>query len=676
MSDKLHIDFETKSRIDLLKCGLDPYARHPSTKVLMMSYGMNQEPVKLWQPHLQPKAPAELRDALLDPYVEKHAWNDMFERMILEHVMRLKVPGKWRDTAKKARYLSLPGQLFMCGPIVGIDPDKQKLASGRRLINLFCKPRTDKQRVKDDREFNDWNSHPEEFNDFGTYCVIDTEAERAIGEKFEAYPMPDHEWAIAELNNVINSRGLPIDLDFVRNALQMADRAKTQLLKELREVCGMSNVTGVAVFKAWAKERGYPFNDLRKDTIKRALADFENEMSPECKRALVLRRDAMATATAKYKTLLEAQHGGVLRQGFVFYGAQRTGRFSGAKFQPHNLKKPDKTLEKKLAHITQLVRDDDYDSIDFEFSYPLRVLGSVVRSAIRARPGKILRVSDLNAIENRVLGWLANCKRTLSVFENELDPYKAFGVHLYQTEYDSLTKLQRDNSKPAVLGAGYRLGGGTLAKNKAGDIVKTGLWGYAESMGIKLTKEESWQAVAVYREIHPAVVKYWYDLEWAAQRAIVQKIPTRVGHVVFDYVKGFLRMRLPSGRHLYYLRPFYRKVKFMGPEGPYYKDSLHYEGVNQITKQWGLLTTHGGKLCENACQAVARDVIVHGLEGAEELGFYTIGHVHDEIITEEDIDDTYHTPLLLSQTMSRVPSWGKGLPLAAVGYQSDFYKKD
>jgi DNA polymerase len=614
---KLNHDFETRSRVDLPKRGLDVYARDPSTKVLMLSWAVDDGKVSLWEPH-KGKAPAELRDALLDPHVEKHAWNDNFERTIFEHVLKIKVPGTWRDTMKKARYLSLPGALFECGPIVGIDADKQKMSSGRALINKFCKPRTEKQRTAAKPwEFNDWTTDPEAWDEFGRYCVIDTEAERAIAKKFDAYQMPEREWEIAALDRVINLRGLPIDVPFVMSAITMADRAKLDLKRELRDLCGAVNVTGVAAFQEWAKKLGYPFNDMRKDTVKRALSDFLKEKDANTlllRKALGVRSDATKTATSKYNALMDRQHEGILRGTFEFYGAQRTGRWAGRGFQPQNLKKPDKNIAKKLDYVTQLVRDDDYDNIDFEFGYPIRVLGSVVRSSIRARPGKILRVADLNAIENRVLGWLAGCKRTLGVFERNLDPYKAFGVHLYQTPYDQITAEQRTGSKPAVLGAGYRLGGGTLMKNKKGDIVKTGLWGYAENMGIVISKEESWQAVAVFREIHPAIVKFWYALEEAALRAVNQRIPTRVGHLVLDYVKGFLRIKLPSGRHLYYLRPHYKSVKFIGPEGPYYKDCLHYEGVDQVTKRWGVLTTHGGKICENCLGSKTRVLTPSGVQ--------------------------------------------------------------
>lgn len=697
MTDRLHTDFETRSRIDLKALGLGPYSRSPSTRVLMQSWAINDGAIKLWLPALGEPEPAELRDARLDPHIEKHAWNAGFERAIYAHVLRVPVAGPWRCTAVLSRYLSLPSDLFSASRIANKhDKNKQKSSDGTRLIRKFCVPNS----VSKARPF-EWADHttdPEDWDRFCGYCVQDTESERAFFHIANKYPMPAREWVLYELDHEINERGIRINVAFAEAAFELADRDKKQLKAQLREATGLPNAMGQAAFLAWAREHGYPFNNLQKGWVVKAI-DLLEEDDP-LRDILAMRVRAGRNTPAKYTTVAriadETDHRA--RYTIVFRGAQRTGRHAGSKFQPHNLARIQKRFAKHLEAVVEMIEQRDFDLIDLWHGSVVDTVSNVVRCVVQASEGRTLVVCDLNAIENRVLGWLSRCPGILDVFKQGLDPYKAFGVHLFRKAYEALTQEERDKSKPAVLGCGYRLGGGDEVEDSNGDLVKTGLWGYAENMGVKLSREMCHTAVAVWRQLYPEVVQYWYDLEEAVHRVVIGGETVRVGPVVFDKFRAALRIRLPSGRYLHYIEPRYVTQKFRRPKvdeagekvlqpdpvtgelvqvwDEWEKQTLSYWGTHQKTKQWARLLTHGGKLAENITQAISCDVLEEGkLNARDDYGFEIVMHVHDEIVAESDPDDIIGLPEL-SEAMTRPIPWARGLPLAAAGYVSRIYKKE
>jgi DNA polymerase len=342
-----------------------------------------------------------------------------------------------------------------------------------------------------------------------------------------------------------------------------------------------------------------------------------------------------------------------------------------------------------VEELIQAVRDDDYETVKMLHHEPMKSITGSIRSAIRAPKRKVLRVADLSAIETCTTAWVAGCERLLRVIRDGGDPYKDFGTDLYQKPYDEITKDERQNAKPAVLGCTYRLGGGELKEGK-----RTGLWGYAESMGVNQTKEESARQVRVFREAYPEIPKLWYALEEAVKSAMRSKRKVRPWFkmpdgrrvdvpVEIEYVAPYLTIILPStdpvtGEHrrLYYHKPQIRKVVFQGRDGPYEKEVFSYMGTLQNSRAWGRVFSHGGKITENIVQAIARDVLKEGLIAANEDGFDIRGHVHDEIITLAAANDNTYTVERLVACMSRQLTWAKGLPLGAAGYESPYYRKD
>jgi DNA polymerase len=375
-------------------------------------------------------------------------------------------------------------------------------------------------------------------------------------------------------------------------------------------------------------------------------------------------------------------------------GASRTGRWGGRVVQLHNLPRPGKAFEKLMDETRELILAQDLDTLRMAFGRPMDALATCIRSAIKAPPGYKLIVSDLSAIESRVIGWIAGCETLLNVFREGKDTYKAFGVYLFHKPYEEITKEERNLAKPAVLGAGYRLGGGSEV-GKYPDTKKTGLWAYAESMGISMTKDEAHYAVQVFREVYPEIVQLWYDLESAVFEAMRTLKPQQVGeHLRIDIKAPFLRIRLPSGRYLHYLRPKIEDVRmqtgeveetyvFEKKDGtketltrliPQYitRKNLKYEGYDD-NGFWTRISTHGGKLTENIVQAIARDILAEGMDNAAKAGFHIVGSVHDEIIALEP-ENSPLTVEDLEHCMTNLPPWAD-LPLGAEGYEATVYRK-
>ena len=673
----LHIDIESKSRVDLIKCGLDRYSADPSTRVLMMGWAIDDEPPAMWFPG-QP-VPPKLKAAFLDKTVVLWAHNAQFERVMLQRVLGMKLAvSRWRCTQIMCYYAGLAGKLEDAGQIVGLGDDLAKLATdGRRLIRKFCVPRT--PTAAKPYEWHTEKTDPDDWQLFVDYCARDVVAERALANKLKKFAPPPFIWDEYVLDQKINDAGMPVDVQMAQEAVRAAFHFKRRGVRDLAKRTGLANPMSNTQALPWLQERGYPFSDLRKQTVAKAAALEPSPMTPEAAEIVVARSELNKASVKKYDALLNrAGKGDRLRYNFQYLGAMRTGRFAGRAVQLQNLARPAKAHEDKLGDMREALREGDIEELLLiGGGNLLGSLSSLLRPVFAAPKGKILRVADLSSIEDRKVAWLAGCDTILREHREGLDPYKAFGVHLYNKPYADLTKAERNNSKPGRLGCCYRLSAGRQDVNKNGDEIKTGLWGYAESMGIALTQEECAAAVRAYRNAYPEIVQHWYDLEAAVQKTITTRKPVQVQKVVFDVVAPYLRCRLPSGRYLHYLRPKLEDKEFTAPDGSKYrKTAISYEGSDPVTKKWGTIYTHGGKLLENICQASARDVLVFQMGLVDADGFEIVGHVHDEIITLQDEDDDYHTVTRLEELMSVAPDWCLDLPLGAAGYESSFYRKD
>jgi DNA polymerase len=690
---RLFLDFETRSELDLKIHGLGNYARHASTQVLMLAYAVDEGEVHLWEPHLGPM-PEGLKSSLISPFVTKIAWNVPFEHNILRHKLELDISfNQWIDPQVRARMLSMPGKLDVVCKVLGLPEDLAKDPKGKLLKKIFCGPAKlgGEETLFGITEtwFHDWITKPKEWEEFCDYCRQDLVSLREIAKRLEKFALPDTEVRGWLLDQKINERGLPVDMDLVRGTTIVAAEEKVRLRAELKALTQVENPNSNPQMLAWVQSKGYPFSSLAQPLVKRALAG-EGGIGPEGRQALLLRKQTAKTSDSKLETLSDViGSDGRLRHQYVYMGAGKTGRWASYHVQMANLPRPTKEVEKNLGLALELLKANDRVGLLLEFPNVLEVVSSCIRSLFKAGKGKQLLIADLSAIENRMIGWLAECDSILRVFREGRDPYLDFAALIYNIPYgeiekgykkgDPKFKEMRQQAKPAVLGCGYRLSGGEEVPNDDGDIIKTGLWGYAAGMGITMTQADSHRAVEVFRDKYREIVNYWYALEDAAKNAMHTGQPQRYG-----YVKGhqipvpefrtfgdkLLRITLPSGRGLHYIRPQIELLPFRDTE----KETLTYEGVDAKTKQWTRLKTHGGKLLENLSQAVSRDILLNGLLNADARGFDLIGHVHDEIIAEHEIGTKPGLEELI-ECMTESPSWAVDLPLGADGFASEVYRK-
>jgi DNA polymerase len=694
----LAFDFETYCDLDLKQVGLDLYSAHPSCEVLMCAYSFDGgRTVHHWDRTRNWKMPRDLHDALLDDRTQLWAFNAQFERTILNRVLDIwPTMRRWRCTMVLSYFHSFVGGLDQVARQCGLGTDKQKLSTGNRLIKMFCGP----QKITKANSLRRFTreTHPVEWAMFCEYNEQDVVSECAVKKRLDKpqYPIPDREWRFYALDQRINDRGLPIDRTFVERALDMAEARKDELLTQMRRATGLTNPGSVPQLLPWLKERGYPFDDLRKDSVKKVLTANAGRISGELKKkkgelyptltddcvaVMKLRQQQARTTPTKYAALLKAM-GDDNRMRFVFQfaGASRTARFAGRRFQPQNLTSmrlggEDKTHYEVFRQVTEAIRQNDKDAVALYRSEPMDALAGLVRSSVRAKKGKKLVVCDLSSIESVVIGWVSGCERLLNVFRDGRDAYKDFATELYGVTYEEVTSFMRKMAKPATLGAGYRLGGGEIREGK-----KTGLWGYAENMGIDMTRKEAHRGVATFRRVYKEIPLMWYALEEAIIRTIRTKETTTAGPITFSYRAPYLICHLPSGRNIYYLKPRVRREPFKfidkdtGEEKVIQKDAISYMGKQQNGNNWIRVKSHGGKFIENIVQAIARDILREGLMAADKAGFNIIGHVHDEIICEEDEHGEFNLAFL-RELMIKALTWARKMPLNAAGHETKLYCK-
>lgn len=702
---RLHLDYETASELDLTDVGAWLYVQHPSTKVIMVAWSWDYGPVQQWDIGSGEPFPQEVLDGLADDDVEKWAFNAAFERLVSWYV--LGVRGKysaWFCAMVLAYSQSFMGRLEDVLKQTGAPEHLHKDKEGDKLIRIFCGPQ--KPTKKNPWVWRDAFTDPELWESFKGYNRQDVIAERdGVYKRLIRFPMGPGEWGLYHLDQLINDKGIPINREFVQNAIAMCDRRKDELLQEMISLTGLGNPGSPQQMGGWLRERGYPFDDLRKETIEKVLRENEEMekgtapvpaylirrdwtdngkggfLQPEAVSAMKMRQNHARTSVKKYDAMLQRMgDDNLFRHAFQFGGASRTQRWAGRGVQVHNLTRTPKYLEpedvyaNRLEDVTEIIKRGDYEMLRLYVEEPLDALAGTVRSAIEPlEEDEVLCVADYSSIENVSLGFLARCERILNIFRTGRDPYKDFAASWYAIAYAEVSKKQRTNAKPAVLGAGYRLGGGDLVNGK-----KTGLWGYAENMKVFMTQEEAHSSVNAWREQHPEVVQYWYDLERAIVRTITTGQQTEVGPVRFEWMKPYLVCWLPSGRPMFYYKPEVTyETHYRRRDGePYQKAIISYMGKNQVTQQWERIISHGGKFTENIVQAFARDILALGLRRCHKAGFDLRLHVHDEMVALQRRGDNRYNPEYMIDLMTAPIPWAPNLPLKAAGGVMSFYRKD
>lgn len=650
---KLHVDLETRSRVDLKKVGIDNYANHESTEVLMMAYTFDDGEVELWEPHLGPM-PERVRLALTDPACRKHSWNVNFEFNVIPACLGVPlVINQWFDPASHARYLGYPPNLAEAGDVLGVGVEHEKSKDGKALIKLFSMPTKGKKPTKKNPDgvpstFNDWNSHPEEWKKFCDYCRQDVKAERAIGNELHARtPFPEQEHAVWVIDQVINSRGIPIDLDFVAKALALVETERAAILYDMKQHTGCENPNSPAQLKTWLAANGLEAESLNKQFVADAIK--AGQLTPETAQVLELKQTLGGIAFKKLPVIQSWTRDNRLRYAFLYHSAH-TGRWSSKGVQFHNLLKPTKRVGENMDAIVTAIKT----GVGWPEDIPvIEGVSGALRAAVRALEQARLFVADYSSIENRVLAWIADCPGMLDVFHKGLDPYKSFGVKLYKKPYDEITKEQRNFCKSPVLGCGFGMGGPRLV-------------GYAAQMGQIITEEQAISLVKAWRDAYPEVVEYWDTLGKACMTAVAKKQHLQLGPLRLDgRDPKIFHITLPSGRQLSYDAPEIGKDL-------YHRPVLTH--LTEVKQGWYRVQARGSSLVENVVQAIARDLLVNGMFNVTQAGFEIVLHVHDELVAEVPFTSplTYAT---FEECMTKPPKWALDLPIKAEGYEGAYYHK-
>lgn len=665
--DILSIDVETYCDLDIKDVGAYKYCRHPSFEVLLFAYAFNDEPVELIDFTTEEYAkdnetkkitgwgllPDRVVDALEDKNVLKSAFNANFERSAVLAYGFDNLPEEWDCTMIKAMRLGLPSSLDMVGKALHFPEDKQKMKEGKALIQYFCKPckptKTNGGRIRNLPEHA-----PEKWEIFKEYCKQDVEVERDIRNKLSKYEVIPKEKLLWNLDQEINDRGINLDLDMINRAIDCDEQLSYRLMNEARELTGLDNPNSLAQLKKWIGERvGYAVGSITKDTIPDLIRDAESKGNVEVKRILELRQLMGKTSTKKYQTMINMRcDDGRVRGLLQFYGANRTGRWAGRGVQVQNL--PQNHLP-DLDNARNILKNGDFDTLEFLFDSIPDTLSQLIRTAFIPTEGNRFIVADFSAIEARVIAYIAGEEWRLEVFKQGGDIYcasasKMFGVPV---EKHGVNGELRAKGKIAELALGYGGAGGAIrAFDKAGSI----------------PDEELPKIVSDWRKASPHITKLWWDVDKAAKKAIREKTTVTLHHgIKFIYDPGVLFIELPSGRRLSYIRP---KIE----PGPYDKDIITYDGMQQTSRQWTRLETYGPKLVENIVQAFARDCLGETMFNVTEAGFNIVMHVHDELIL--DVPKEESSVEEICELFAKTISWAPGVPLTADGYQCSYYMKD
>ncbi len=643
--DTLAIDIETYSDVSLPDCGVHRYTASPQFEILLFAYSINEEPTKIIDLASGEEMPEKIMEMLIDDSVTKTAFNAAFERNCINRHFGLSLrPEGWRCTAVQASMLSLPLSLEGVGGALNLD--KKKMSEGKDLIRYFCMP-CKATKANGGRTRNLPSDAPEKWELFKTYCIRDVDVEKQIRKKLSKFPIPKKEQELYCMDQRINDRGIMVDRELISHAITCDLLYKEAATKKAYEISGLENPNSVSQLKGWLNEKGIEVDSLAKAAVEELVENSQDEVSEMMKLRLAMSKTSVKKYEAmKRSVCLDGRVHGLLQ----FYGANRTGRWAGRLVQIHNL--PQNHME-DLELARSIVKEGRYDLIELFYDSTPEVLSELIRTAFVARPGCRFIVSDFSAIEARVMGYLAGESWVMEEFRGAGKIYEQTAAKMFHIPIEEITKGSpyRARGKVASLACQYGGAEGALVSMGALNFVK---------------EEELKGLVQSWRNANPHIVNYWYEIDGAVKAAVKERKITTVGKVTVYYQSGMLKITLPSGRVLSYVRPRMTTNRF-GSE------SVSYEGVG-TNRKWTRIESYGAKFCENIVQAMARDVLAEAMLRLEKRGFDIVCHIHDEVVLE--VPEGRSSVEEVNQIMAVCPDWCEGLPLKAAGFESPFYKKD
>lgn len=674
MINKLYIDLETFSSVDISNSGSYKYFESIDFEILILCYAFDNGPITTIDLAQGEIIPDYFKRALFDSTIELHAHNANFERNAFKAIGINTDISRWHCTAVKSSCCGLPRSLSQVSEALQLE-EKGKLATGKALIRFFSCPikptKTNGYRVR-----NLPHHDLEKWNEYKRYCVNDVEAEREIDKQLASYETTKTERDLYVLDQEINDRGIMIDLTIAYNAIAINDLATFKIIEDLKELTGLENPNSLAQLKQWlTAAMGKDITTLAKGILEDLLKEVEagedldirdfNEfeinnyqLSKKAKQVLELRQKAAKTSIKKYTSMLNCACYNNRAHGlFEFCAAGRTGRWAGRLIQLQNL--PQNHL-KELDYLRELVYKNDYDILDMSYDNIPDILSQLIRTAFIAKTGHTFAVADFSAIEARVIAWLANEEWRLDVFATHGKIYEASAAMMFNIPIEQIGKgsPERQKGKVAELALGYQ--------GAVGALINMG----GEKMG--LSDADMRDIVRKWRLANPKIVRLWEETQSCAIRAIKTHKPvtmTKFKNLVFDFDGNCLTIELPSGRKLFYQKASLTLNKWG-------KQSIQYKGLDQNTKKWGWIDSYGGKFIENIIQAIARDLLANSMLKVNREGLPIVMHVHDEIAVEIPVEDSFRTLEKMCNIMGEPVDWAPGLKLTADGYLTKFYKKD
>ena len=647
----LSLDLETKSSVDIMKSGVYRYAEAEDFAILLFGYAVDSGAVQVIDVANGERIPQEILDALTDDKITKWAFNANFERVCLSRYLsdlgkrldpahenhplsrdriRFLSPCSWRCTMVWTAYMGLPLSLAAVGSVLGLEG--QKMTEGKALIRRFSVP-----------PFHEPAGDKWEL--FKSYNRRDVEVEMAIQKRLSKYPVPQSVWDEYVLDQEINDRGIRLDMPLVENAVKMDATTKEKLTDRLKALTGLENPNSVVQMKEWLKAHGVETESLDKKSVTALLKIAHAPIS----NVLALRQQLAKSSVKKYQTMQNTVCSDDRARGmFQFYGANRTGRFSGRHIQLQNLPR-NYLIDLECARA--LVRQGNYDALEMLYESVPDVLSQLTRTAFIPKEGRKFIVADFSAIEARVLSWLAKERWRMDVFADDGDIYCATASRMFHcnvVKHGENGHL-RQYGKVAELSSGY---GGSVGALKAFGALESGM-----------KEEELKPLVDAWRSANPNIVDFWWAVDRAAKDCIKER-STKVTHGIrFIYQGGMMFIELPSGRRLSYVKPR------IG-ENPFGGESITYMGLD-LSKKWARIESYGPKLVENITQAISRDILCYAMQTLRTMDI--VAHVHDELIIE---CDERVSLVALCEQMARTPPWADGLLLRADGFECNFYQKE
>ena len=648
------IDIESYSECDI-KLGGYRYAMDPSTDALCVVIDRRPDLQVRWVRGDAP--PAFLAGQEFSGYNIL-----MFDRLMWKFVLHPKYGWQnpdlfvFTDTMHRAAYTNLPGSLDSVARALGTSP---KDIYGQRLMMSLCKPAPP---IEDDS--NPRRRHTlEAICRLVDYCAQDVKAELEVADKLPM--LPARERIVCAVDQKVNDRGIFIDTGLVSACISTSEGLARLYRERLFELTGgaASSETDINGIANYCRSKGVPVTQGRGAMDKAAVESYMAApgVDADAREVLGIRQMLGRSSLSKLKRMRDAVcPDSRIRGTLQYYGAHQTGRWAGRIIQPQNF--PRRGLQDYDFAIWCVKQGAE--AMSFYFGEDaFGVITALLRPCMRAAPGKILVVSDYNAIECRVLAWLAQEVTLLELFANGQCPYKKMASILFGIDVSAVTSEQRFIGKVIVLACGYGMGG----QDRNGESSR--FRSNALSMGLVLTPEEALNYVTTYRRVFAAIPALWYEVDRQAKDAIRRPGNITVaGMLAFKMINGNLLMRMPNGLHLWYRNAHISLERVPWSSEP--QPTICFRG-EIANGEWGRCNTHGAKLVENAAQALSRGITADALVRCETENMNPVVTIHDEIVCEtERFSDRE-----LSSVMCASDGWAADIPIKASGYTSPYYRK-